>query len=388
MSNTILDENSFFKKLKELGVTILPNVPEYYEIIGSTKSSNYSEYDKKIMKMFSDTSKKLNLGEEKLFITPKRNFLYIVSNDYILGLMGSCLNVFDTSCNKLFSLNYSYLNKFFSIHNHNFTYLTHDNNKKKPEQLLWYSNSSGGRDVRFSLIGDNTLKISSTILNVTKFIFYPEINAEHILVKFKSLPFTSINFDSHLNAKKVEFNKDIKKVLNVDGAIDILEKCENELDIIKYIENKFKDNLDIHSLLEDSIIFSKDINRKSYRNFNYIEHIINNKKNIFNVFDKTNLESLKKIKDYYIALMLNHENFYSNINKIDNGNNILNEYTSFTKDRYAYVLSFILIKNQLNIPFIKKDVLDNYKKIDSDAEKAMSFNSHMLKLKSKKELKI
>lgn len=391
MNNTLpeLTEEAFFKEIKNLNIPLIKNTENSMQHAILYGPNSYKEATpslKNIVDFFRDVSNNLKDNEEKMFVTERAKNLYIVSNSHILILMNTYIQVLDNQCNALFTFRSAQLNNFFSIHNRNFSYIFPEKKNVKPSKNLWFSDS--GKDVQVTISG-NKLKVASSGLNLTSLQFNPDT----IFATFKGLPYVSLILDYNFNVKEINLHKKIKQHLDINEPI----VCKNpntatQEEIFNEIKEKLDDRLEFYSLIEDYEIPLNGSNKKADRDFSYIKEITSKKDKFLNVFED-NQDNLNTIKNCYKDFTLTHEKYNNNPKYFKlglNADEILKKYELevFTKNRQLYVLSFILLKNELKVPFINKDILNSYKKLDKEAIELMAFNKTMLKLKStRKKLK-
>lgn len=375
-----LTEESFFKEIKSLNIPVIINQEGTTEVAILYNSKSYENPSfglKYLVDFLRETSKNLKDNEEKMFVTERSKNLYIVSNSHILILMSTYIQVLDNQCNPLFTFRSAHLNNFFSIHNRNFSYTFPEKKNAKPSKNLWFSDS--GKDVQVTLSA-NKLKVASSGLNLTSLQFNPDT----IFATFKGLPYVSLILDYNFNVKEIDLHKKIKQHLDINQPIICKNpNTETQEDIFNEIKEKLDDKLEFYSLIEDYEIPLSGSNKKADRDFSYIKEITSKKDKFLNIFED-NTPEIIKIKDYYSQFTLAHEKFNANPENLSLGVNAHNKLQSYNlfRNRELYVLSFILLKNELKVPFINKEILDSYKKLDEEAIELMAFNKTMLKLKS------
>lgn len=383
MSNTLTEEN-FFKEIEKLKIPVIRNpegATETVTLYNSRGYENASPALKYLVDFLRNTSKSLKDNEEKMFITEKNKILYIISNSHILVLMNTHIQVLDNQCNSLFTFESEYPSNRFSLNNRNFYYSLPESKTVKTHKHLCFSND--GRNVQF-LLTNNKITVSASGLNLTSLQF----NEKNVFATFSGLPYASLKLDYDFNVKEIDLNKKIKDHLEINKSIICKNpKTNTQRDIFNEIKESLNNTLEFYSLVEDYKIPLSGSDKKSDRDFSYIKEITSKKDKFLNVFED-NQDSLNTIKNFYKDFTLTHEKYNTNPKYFKlglNADEILKKYEleAFTKNRQLYVLSFILLKNELKAPLINKDILNSYEKMNNEIIELMKFNQAMLKLKSK-----
>lgn len=348
-----------------------------------------------------ECSTKLSSDEVEFYVIPVSNFSNIeflaVSSEFIVEITQDQFNVLDTSCNYLYSFG-QILGSPFTIEDKNFSFSKSFNSEKMDLTLL-YNNYDKNymRAIEFTNKKKDTISISSPALGLTSVKF----EENEIIATFKGTFYSRLILDYNFNLKFLDLNKSLKTEFGINNILNF-ENVKNHSDLIKSFENKFKDQIEIFTLINDSKLKIKGSEQKFDRDLAYIKAITERKDIIFDIFssEKTDLNDFYQYYKLYSEII---REYLSNQKTPEDKLNYLNEHPIFSKyekiigidknnhlirTRYHNILEFLYQNKENNNKFINNDMLRSYKRMSKECEGVLDFNNNLISLKKDKKTKM
>lgn len=348
-----------------------------------------------------ECSTKLSSDEVEFYVIPVSNFSNIeflaVSSEFIVEIAQDQFNVLDTSCNYLYSFG-QILGSPFTIEDKNFSFCKSFNSEKMDLKLL-YNNYGKNymRAIEFTNKKKDTISISSPALGLTSVKF----EENEIIATFKGTFYSSLILDYNFNLKFLDLNKSLKTEFGINNILNF-DNVKNHSDLIKSFENKFKDQIEIFTLINDSKLKIKGSEQKFDRDLAYIKAIAERKDVIFDIFssEKTDLNDFYQYYKSYSEII---REYLSNQKTPEDKLNYLNEHPIFSKyekiigidenkhlirTRYHNILEFLYQNKKSNNKFINNDMLRVYKRMSKECESVLDFNNDLISLKKYKKKKL
>lgn len=386
-----LNLENFHKELKNYGVKILNKEDNIHSKAKLLKNGEFDFY-------YNTLGHSLNFISKDYHLMIADEIIYINNN----------LRPYGDPKKTMCFFNYSPYSQSFSLYTIMFDFFSSIKNKKNEQKLIFkyptFSNSSG-----ITVVGENTLKINHSSVNLTSLIF----EKDNIIASFKGTSYSKIILDYEYNIKEIQLSKTLIKTLNIDSEKKYYN-IKNYDDLTKKIKVGLGEKLDFYSLTHDSNYKFKDSENKFNRDLNYLK-ILTEKRNEFFLMGSNQKEKINYIANYFknflspIVLNTNLDcnsslskklnNAYSQkqidlIKKYENPfleNYFINDkngHFEFTnQNNYYKTLSFLDYNKKNNITLFNLEVILLCKKIQDEIKDFMSFNNEALKITKKSKLK-